>query len=557
MKAEIIGHRIVLHGPPKYSPSFSSIPGSRWDKRYGHWTYAISPISAVRISQAAHEIGEAVELHPSMERLVAEWQNLKQDLIWKTAKGKEAAERALQAGNVFQTSTTPWVHQVCAGAFIEYKKAWYLGMRMRTGKTLVAIERLLSHPVQSCLILCPKSVIDVWAAELDKHAPTHPYQIIPLSMSGGKKKTETLLFQREIAELKSKPYIVIVNYDAMIREPLKEVLLKHKWGMVIADEGHKLKSAGGVTSKTAARLQADSKGILSGTPFSNGRMDAFGQFRFIDPAAFGTSIVKFRSRYCEMGGYGNYEVVGWKNIESFNKIIDLYMFRVDEDVLNLPPIVHMYRHAPLTRRAEAIYKKLERHFITSLDDGTKINAVNVLSKAMKLREICSGFVFDEDGNVKLIHEERKKALKQLLIELDPSEKITVFCEFTNDLDSIREVAESVNRTYGEVSGRRNDLVRGVYPQDVTVLGVNPKSGGVGVDCSASRYCVFYTVSFNGGDHDQAKSRVLGTNQKRDVTYIYLIAPGTIEEVVYAALVEKKSVEDSIMDYVKRGGSING
>lgn len=553
MQAILKGSRIHVSGAGKHSPHFAGIPAARFDKKNLTWTYPASPIAAVRISQAAKQIGEDITLDPSMGPLVTEWHNMKGDLVWKGDKGIKAAENALAVTNPYHTDTVPRPYQVCAGAFIANKRAFYLAMKMGTGKTIVAINRLLENPVEKVLVLCPKQVVDVWPVEFEKHKPSHLYHIVPLTMGSGKKKLEALEFHMDVATTRKQPLMIIVNYEAFIRDPLMSAILKMKWDVVIADEGHRLKSAGGITSRTAAKLKADVRGILSGTPLPNDRRDAYGQFRFLDPAAFGTSVAKFRSRFCEMGGFNNYQVVGWRNEEQFNKILDLYTFRVDEDVLNLPDVINMHRYSPLTAKARKIYDKLEKHFVAEIEGG-EVTASNALAKTMKLREICCGFIFDDEHKLVHIHEERKKALKSILEDLPQDEKVVVFCEFRDDLDSIREVAQSLDRNYGEVSGRTNDLVRAAYPDHVSVLGVVPSSGGLGVDCTASHYCIFYSASFNGADHEQAKARLHRSGQSNQVTYIYLVAPDTIEVVVYNALKTKADVTQAIMDYVKHGRS---
>lgn len=554
MKARVFNKRIIVEGPGRHSPHFAAIPGARFNKKIDCWTYPASPITGARISRAAKELGSPLTHGDGMVALMREWQKMRESQHWKGDKGRAAAAKVMKDMNPFNTATQPWEHQVCAEAFAHEREAIYYAMKMGTGKTLCVIEEMLRGNPNKTLIVCPKSVIPVWPDQFHIHAPGHPFLFFPLTKGNSQQKLSSMEFGIDLAAMKGKPIIVVVNYESAFREPLGDAILSIEWDLIVLDEAHKIKAPGGKCSRWSAKLRGNKRRCLSGTPFPNTKLDGYGQWRFLDPGAFGTSFARHRALFAEMGGYHGYEVINWKNEDLFNNIIDLYMFRVDDDVLDLPESVDMYRDVPLTSRAMAAHRKLEAHFIAEFSSGEVVSAANVLARTMKLREVCSGFIIDDDGEKIQLHDEREKALEEVLDSIHEDETVVVFAEFKNDFEAIKKVAKKVKRSYGEVSGRANDLVNAKIPDTIKVLGVNPKSGSLGIDFTASHYAVFYSISYNGAEHEQAKARLHRGGQENNVSYIYLVSPNTIEPCIYQALIDKKEPIDAIMEYIKRGGS---
>jgi SNF2 family DNA or RNA helicase len=428
-------------------------------------------------------------------------------------------------------------------------------MEMGTGKTLVAIQEILCYEPNMTLILCPKSVIEVWAEQFQTHAPDAGYMIVPLTETTSAKKADRLEFVRMLTLTSKKPLVIVVNYESAIRGELKKQLLGIKWDHLILDEAHKIKAAGGKASRFCTKLQLNEFGrkrLLSGTMLPNNKLDAYGQFRFLEPGMYGTNFTKFRNLFAEMGGYQGYQIVGWKNEERFNKILNSITFHVDKSVLDLPPTLTLYRPVEISPTGRDLLRNIEKEFIADVGAGT-VTAANALSRLVKMREVTSGFVRDDDEVDHHVHDGRLDALEEVLEEIGPDKKVVVFCEFRWDLDQVMSAANRLGRKYGEVSGRFNDTVEARYPPDVQILGIHPKSGGLGLNLQDSHYCIFYSVGFSLGDYEQALSRVERGGQTESVRAIHLVAKGTVDEQVYAALRDKKKVVLEIMDYVKRGG----
>ena len=552
MRVSVNGPRIVLHGAPKSSPTYGSLPSARWNKKEGVWTYFASPIAAARLKRAAGKIHESLAGDQGFFELLAGFRRVRDSSVWKTQAGVAAVEQLLANTNPFHTTTMPWKHQVCADSFLFEKRGALLAMEMGTGKTLCAIEKILALNVRRTLVVAPLAVCEVWPDEWNEHTEGTPHKIIHLNGNGSAKRAKQLAEASFLATACGQPLVAVINYESFWREPVAHQILETVFDLVIYDECHKLKSPSGKASRFAARLAwlVPWRLGLSGTPIPNNPLDAFGVWRALDPSMYGTIFVHFRNLYAKMGGFEGKQVVGWLNKDRFKRIMDFATFRVDIDVLDLPEATDTVRHVLLPDTAKSAYNQLAKDFVAGVRSGM-VTASNALSRLVKLREITCGFVIDDDGVTVDLHHARDSVLAETFEEIG-DEPVVVFCEFKEDVERVKSVCDDMKLRYGEVTGAKKDTVGGKFPPDTDVLICNTRSGGLGLNLVAARYAVFYSVGFSLSDHLQARRRVHRGGQHKTVTYIHLVSPGTVDEQVYQALKSKKKVIDEIMNAIKGG-----
>jgi len=545
-RLDVRGHRLVLYGAPRHSPVIASLPAARWLNKYSCWVFPRSPLALARLHKALRSLGTSYEASPAVDDLWREWERVQAARTLKTAPSAD--------GIKWLARTTPRPYQALAKEFARGRSSAYLALDVGLGKTMTALELILEQRPATTLVLCPKTVRDVWAAEAIKHLPARALDVVVLDKGTSVTKRDAALEALAGQATIGRPLAIVVNYDTAWRLPLGKALADHEWDMIIADEAQRLKAAGSKVSRWAAKLRADVKLGLSGTPFPNNKLDAYGQFRFLDPSYFGSSFARFRATYAVMGGYDNHQILGWKNEDKFNRLIDLMMYRVDQSELDLPDEIDLVRSVELPPKALRMMRDLAEDFMTEVDGGV-VTAANALGKLMKLRTVSAGFIRDEDGVDHLVHQARREALREVLEEIGPDEPVVVFAEFRHDLAQIHKLAKRMGRPYAEVSGRTNALVGGRLPPAARVIGVQPRSGGEGVNLQDSHYCVFFNLSYSLGAYQQCRGRLQRTGQKHSVRFIHLIAGGTIDTVVMSALRSKHDVIEQILDYVKAGGKI--
>jgi SNF2 family DNA or RNA helicase len=178
-----------------------------------------------------------------------------------------------------------------------------------------------------------------------------------------------------------------------------------------------------------------------------------------------------------------------------------------------------------------------------MDETEAVSAPNVLVKMLRLQQICGGAVHAESGNYVEIDTAKATLLGEVLDDIPTDEPVIVFCRFIHDLDAVKRTAEKMGRTYAELSGRRDDALTSdaTLAEGVQVAAVQIQSGGTGVDMTRSRHGIYYSLGFSLSDYTQSRARLHRPGQEHHVRFVHLVASGTIDEQVYEALADRKSI----------------
>jgi len=421
---------------------------------------------------------------------------------------------------------------------------------MGTGKTLISIGiagyLYLHNDISKLLIVAPLSITKVWEEEFLKFAD-FDYQLRVLEGTTYKKQ-ETLrnLFGNKLQ-------VAVVNYESCWR--MEKEITEWKPDMIICDESSKIKNPQAKQSKALHRLGKNSKHniILTGTPVTNNPLDFFSQYKFLDDSVFGSSYYSFRARYAVMGGYGNYQVIGYKNLQELTGKAHNIAFRITKkEALDLPEQVDVIRTIDLESTARAIYNRVEQESYAELEHG-EIITTNVLTKLLRLSQITGGFVKDEFNEfVEQVSEVKLDALKEIVEEcIDADKKLVVFARFIPEIDEITKMLKRLGVRYsmirGDVKDRASEVDKFQNDQDVKVFVGQLQTTGMGLTLTAADTAVFYSLSYNFADYEQAKARIHRIGQKNNCTYIHLIAKNTIDEKVMEALKSKKNIADLVVD----------
>lgn len=410
------------------------------------------------------------------------------------------------------------------------------------------------------LVLCPKSVIDVWDRELKKYMPA----IVSLLNKGdSKRKAEHAKIG---VSLYDSPHFVVVNYEAAWREPLAATLIAQEWDALVLDECHRIKAHRGKASAFAAKLRAPIRLGLTGTPIPHSPLDVWAQFRAINPTVFPGTFTQFRMRHTRPAARAEYrdkDIISWPGRAG---IIERYKFqRLDElhermyehayrvraaDVLDLPEALDEQRRTELEPEARRIYKSLHDNMVAQVKDGA-VTAANAAVVIMRLQQLTGGTlrVTDLGDHTEPRLEQVSTAKEQLLTDLLEdigSEPVVIFGRFHSDLDAITRACQSLGLSSDELSGRRSGLLEWQNGMS-QVLVVQQQAGGVGIDLTRARIAIYYSLGYSLADYMQSRARLHRPGQTRNVMYMHLIVSGTIDELVYQALANRADVVASVVD----------
>jgi len=467
----------------------------------------------------------------------------------------------MQFSQYLPIKATPYRHQVDAFLFANkilgyvdnysaISKGVAILAEMGTGKTLITIAlagALFNNgKIKKMLIVAPLSIVPVWKEEFDKFADFDYHLEI---LEGNSKKKEDTLHNLFGTKLQ----VAVVNYESCWR--LEEELAKWQPDLIVCDESSKIKNPQAKQSKALHRLGKKSKHniILTGTPVTNNPLDFFSQYKFLDESIFGSSYYSFRARYAILGGYGNYQVIGYKNLPELVEKAHSIAYRITKkEALDLPEQIDTIRYVNLEPIAMQYYRQIEKDSYAELEQGEVITR-NVLTKLLRLSQVAGGFIkFENDDQTHEVSTAKLDALEEIIDEcLDADKKLVVFVRFIAEIDAIERLLKKRKIGYslikGEVVDRAEQVSKFQNNKDIKIFVGQIQTTGMGLTLTAADTAVFFSLDYNFSNYEQAKARIHRIGQKNNCTYIHLIAQKTIDEKVLDALKKKKSIADLVVD----------
>lgn len=430
---------------------------------------------------------------------------------------------------------------------------------MGCGKTLttIAVAGALYNlgKIDRVLVVAPTSVCSVWPHDLNQFA-TFPWEARVLL--GDKKKR-----LKALNELENWPFkalrIAVINYESTHREGIFEALAAYKPDLIVCDESQRIKNPSAAQSKALHKLgdAAPFRMILSGTPVQNNAVDLYSQYRFLDPAVYGANFYAFKNRYCIMGGYGQHQIVGYRNMDELVEKEHSVAYRVTkEECLDLPQQTFINRYVQFTDAEQAIYEQLRKSSFLELETGENVTATTILTMYLRLMQLTGGFLTaDESTRPKQVNTAKLDALADIVDDyvVDAGKKLVIFARFRAEIAAIENLLRLRKIQYGSIYGdvpmeERGKIVEDFQTNpDTKIFVAQIQTAGLGITLHAASTAVFYSYDYNYANYAQALARIHRIGQHLPVTYIHLVVDGSIDEKILAALENKEDMAKTVVD----------
>lgn len=489
------------------------------------------------------------------------------NLATQKAELKQADEVAVHD---FKFKTTPYKHQATAFMLARDQKGYALFMEQGTGKSKVAADiaayKYVRHEVDAWLIICPNSLKDVWAQdEIPTHLPDYVTRQTIVWRSGMGKAERDQLDAWLTSPASGTLRILIMNVEAFSHERAavvaKKFVAKHRT-MITVDESSRIKTHNAARTKTILKLRdaAVARTILSGTPVTQGPLDVYAQFKFLDEHILGySSYYAFRNRYAIMGGFNGKQIVSYQNVDELQRTLDPYMYRVlRADCLDLPPKQYQKRPIQLTPEQRDLYERMRTEMAIELE-GQQITTTMVITQMLRLQQITGGFVpVTGDDNTTIgalpIPGGNPKVDALLDIAEETCGKVIVWARFRSEIELI---SAHLRGAYGdgavvEFHGGVTELGRSAARREfqdpaspVRFFIGQTETGGIGLTLTQAKTVVYFSNSFSLESRLQSEDRAHRIGQTGTVLYIDLVADKTLDAKVLTALRGKKNMASMI------------
>ena len=449
--------------------------------------------------------------------------------------------------------TKPYAHQMAALRRARILDGGAMLMEQGTGKTAVAIHficlKYLDGGFNKVLIVCPLTVMGVWIKEFGKHLPDSLRdQIKVYRLSKNRKKR----IKKLKAALRAKRLrVVITNYESAWR--LEDEILRFKPNIIISDESHRIKSARAKQSKAMWRLgrAAKSRMILAGTPIIGGAFDVWSQWNFLNPKVFGDNWWRFQSYYLKKGGYWNKEIIGYEHLDQLKAKVRANSFIIlKEECLDLPEKIFQRIPVELSDESKRLYNEMATNLVAEIEDGSVSTAPIVLVKLLRLSQITGGFLKDLDGDIHNVGTEKLKSCVELIEDrVGDGHQIVVFARFRHEISRLEETLLKRKISCCTLTGstkNRDEIIEQFQEGMYSVFIAQIQAGSLGITLTAANTAIFLSLDFSLGNYLQAIDRLHRIGQHSNVTYIHLLVPHSIDELVYKALKSKESLAKFIL-----------
>jgi SNF2 family DNA or RNA helicase len=338
--------------------------------------------------------------------------------------------------------------------------------------------------------------------------------------------------------------INIENLPWLVREACRT---NFPYDFVVFDESSLLKNPSSQRFKAAkAMLSALSRVvILTGSPAANGVHDLWSQIYLLDRGQrLGKNITQFRNKWFRQNRFYGYDPLPNALIEIPARIEDICLSMKANDYLDVPEMIENEIEIELSASAKKVYKDMRKQLLVEINN-TDIESPTAATLVNKCQQISNGFLYDEQKNIHVLHENKLDALESIIEETESP--ILIFYTFKADLEVIKK-----RFSYVQTLENDSDLVVRLWNQgDVPILCCHPRSAGHGLNLQkGGNTIVWYGLTFSWELFEQANSRLHRQGQRKNVFVHYLLGLGTIDHLVLKALRNKERVQDSVFEQLK-------
>ncbi|XP_068180913.1 DNA repair and recombination protein RAD54B isoform X2 [Antennarius striatus] len=435
------------------------------------------------------------------------------------------------------------------------------------------------------LVVTPGSLVQNWGTEFNKWLGRERITVFTVD-------SDHRIEQFVLSPLHN---VLVISYEMLLR--CLEQVQTVDFGLIICDEGHRLKNSSIKTSSALSSLSCNRRVILTGTPVQNDLQEFYAIIDFVNPGILGSStayrkvyeepILRSRQPSCPE----EERALGEERAAELSRLTGLFILRRTQEIINcyLPPRLDWTLFCKPSSLQQELYKCLLCHrvFKACLQSSTQsqthlacitalkklCNHPNLLHSAVKDR-IDSGSVESSlyEGLVEILPEKSISGdlsagdsgklqvlvdLVKAIRQLSPSDRVVIVSNFTKTLDLLQTLFSHMGYTFCRLDGhtptkqrqRLVDNFNSPYSQNFLFL-LSSKAGGVGLNLVGASHLVLYDIDWNPANDIQAMARVWRDGQKKTVHIYRLLTAGTIEERIFQRQVSKQGLSGTVVDLGK-------
>lgn len=455
-------------------------------------------------------------------------------------------------------SFTPYQHQIEAinyGLDPKHTK-WLLLDSMGLGKTLeiIGLAETLKRrgKIDHCMVVCGvDSLRQNWKSEIQKFSKESVQILGEYFTKTGKFRYKTVKERAAILKEPISEFFVIVNATTLrskdVLDALKSKKNPNKFGMIAVDECHRF-TTDSTQGNNLLKLDAEYCVAATGTLLLNSPVSCYLPLHWTDNDA--ATLTNFKSQYCNYGGFGGKQIVGYKNLNALQEEIQACSIRrtLEQVRDNMPQKNINYEIVEMSEQ--------HRKFYDAIVDGVKdeadkiqLNTSNLLALTTRLRQAtaCPSILTTQAVDSSKVD----RAVEIATDLLESGEKVVIFSTFK---ETVYNLATKLDRFHpcvctGDVS--EQDIKKNVEsfqndPVSMLMICTHGKMG-TGFTLNAASYMICIDTPYTDASFSQSTDRIWRITNTRPAFVTVLTCADSIDERVREIVETKKELSDFVVD----------
>lgn len=507
-----------------------------------------------------------------------------------------------------QREGVQFMYDCLTGVKIDNYYGCILADDMGLGKTLQCITLLWTllrqspnfkagPTISNVIIICPSSLVKNWYNEINKWLGSR-LNALPIDSGQAAEavdsKLEAFCRQQGNGRRRCPNPVMIISYETFRGHA--HVFGDLEVGLMICDEGHRLKNMESQTYVCLKKINCKRRIIISGTPIQNDLLEYFSLVDFVNPGLLGTPV-EFRRKYENPISKGRdadaseYQVeLGMERQKEMITNVERCLIRRTAELLSkyLPLKYELVVCCKLEPAQKVLYeffiksKKIQKTLLETEKGAGRgkgggqstLQAITFLKKLCNhpqlVYDVCvkgdEGFeglenIFPPDfsrsiRNFEPLWSGKMKLLDTILanIKKTTDDRVVLISNYTQTIDLFQRLCDMRGYKYvrldGSMTTKKRDKIVQRFNDPTTnefLFLLSSKAGGCGLNLIGANRLIMFDPDWNPANDGQAMARVWRDGQRKTCFLYRFLATGTIEEKIFQRQTHKKALSNCIVD----------